>query len=156
MRRQHRGFTYLGLLFAIALVGVVLASVGVVWSAERQREREVELLFIGTQFRNAIASYYERSPGRVKRYPSTLDDLVKDNRFLTIRRHVRRIYVDPMTNAAEWGLVRAPEGGIMGVYSTSEAVPIKQAGFVLQHADLNGKQKYADWQFVYRPPKAGS
>lgn len=147
----QRGFTYLGLLFAVALAGVALAAMGVVWSTERQRQREQELLFVGQQFREAIASYYERSPGMVKRYPAKLDDLLKDNRFLTVRRHLRQIYPDPMTGMREWGLIAAPEGGIMGVHSLSTTASIKRAGFPAELADLEGKSSYAEWRFIYRP-----
>jgi len=150
-RRNQQGFTYLALLFVIALCGVALAAIGIVWSTERQREREQELLFVGDQFRTAIASYYLRSPGLVKRYPAKLDDLLKDSRFLGVKRHLRQIYTDPMTVSAEWGLVTAPEGGIMGVFSTSTKQPIKQARFPDRFADFEGKATYAGWRFVYRP-----
>lgn len=149
--RTQGGFTYLGLLFAVALAGVALAATGVVWSTERQRERERELLFVGQQFRDAIASYYERSPGLVKRYPSKLEDLLKDSRFLTVRRHLRQLYADPMTGNREWAPIAAPEGGIMGVHSLSSAAPVKRHGFPEELADLEGRSSYSDWKFVYRP-----
>ncbi|RTL57709.1 MAG: type II secretion system protein [Rhodocyclaceae bacterium] len=156
MKRQGKlqaGFTYLALLFAVALSGVALAAVGSLWSVERQREKEDELLTIGDQFRAAIASYYERSPGLVKRYPATLDDLAKDNRFLKTQRHLRQVYRDPLTGQNVWGLVSAPEGGIMGVYSLSKAAPMKRSGFALADAEFKGKEKVEDWRFVYRPAK---
>lgn len=149
--RAQGGFTYLGLLFAVALAGLALAATGTVWSMERQRQREAELLFIGQQFRDAIASYYERSPGLVKRYPAKLDDLVKDGRFLMVQRHLRRVYVDPITGTHEWGLVAAPEGGVMGVYSQSSGAPIKRSRFVTVDSDFEGKSAYSEWKFVYRP-----
>lgn len=148
---RQGGFTYLALLFAVAVLGVVLAGAGVLWSVERQREREQELLFIGNQFRTAIRSYYEQSPGTLKRYPMTLSELVKDQRFLGVRRHLRQLYRDPMTGLPDWGLVMAPEGGIMGVYSLSEEKAIKRSGFLVRDAALEGKESYAEWQFVYRP-----
>ncbi|MDD5330557.1 MAG: type II secretion system protein [Sulfuricella sp.] len=147
----QRGFTYLGLLFAVALAGVALAATGMVWSTERQREREKELLFVGGQFRKAIASYYERSPGLVKRYPTKLEDLLKDGRFLTVRRHLTQVYLDPMTGTRNWVLIPAPEGGIMGIFSTSTAASIKRAGFASEFSEFEGKNSYAEWRFVYRP-----
>lgn len=148
---RQRGLTYLAVLFMIALSGIALAAVGTVWSAERQRQREDDLLFVGGQFRAAIASYYERSPGLVKRYPAKLDDLVKDNRFLTVQRHLRQLFPDPMTGAADWGLINAPEGGIMGVYSLDTTATMKRSGFALADAALEGKERYTDWHFEYRP-----
>ena len=62
-----------------------------------QREREQELLFVGSQFRNAFMSYYGATPaGRA--LPAFLEDLVEDNRFPVPRRHLRRVYADPMTS----------------------------------------------------------
>lgn len=49
--RQQKGFTYLGLLFVVALMGIALAATGSLWVVERQREREQELLFVGDQIR---------------------------------------------------------------------------------------------------------
>lgn len=140
----------MGLLFAVALAGVALAATGTLWSTQRQREREQELLFVGDQIRKAIGSYYERSPGTVKKYPAKLDDLLKDNRFIGVQRHLRQHYVDPLTNSKQWGLVAAPEGGVMGVYSLATDTPIKQAGFAERDAEFEGKSRYSDWKFVYR------
>ncbi|MDP3512497.1 MAG: type II secretion system protein [Sulfuritalea sp.] len=148
---RQGGFTYLGLLFAVALAGIVLATTGVVWSTERQREKERELLAIGEEFRRAIGSYYERSPGTVKRYPAKLEDLLKDNRFLGTRRHLRQVYRDPLTGNADWAPIPAPEGGIMGVHSLSTAEPIKQGNFPPRQVEFEGKQSYGEWRFVYRP-----
>lgn len=150
-RCREGGFTYLGLLFAVALAGIVLATTGVLWSTERQRERERELLAVGDEFRHAIGSYYERSPGTVKRYPARLEDLIKDHRFITVQRHLRQVYRDPMTGNADWGVIAAPEGGIMGVQSLSKVEPIKQGNFPTRFAEFEGKRSYADWRFVYRP-----
>jgi type II secretory pathway pseudopilin PulG len=148
---RQGGFTYLALLFSVALSGAALAAVGTWWSHERQREKEAELLDIGNQFRRAIANYYERSPGTVKRYPRKLEELVFDTRYLTIQRHLRRVYRDPVTGEAKWGIVTAPDGGIMGVHSLSEMKPIKTAGFGVHNADLADKSRYSEWRFVYYP-----
>ena len=53
----QRGFTYVGLLLAVALAGVALAAAGTLWSTVAQRDRELELLFVGDQYRRAIGSY---------------------------------------------------------------------------------------------------
>lgn len=151
MPGRQRGFTYLALLFAVAIMGVALAAGGTMWSAEQQREREKDLLFIGHQFRTAIRNYYEQSPGTIKRYPMALEDLVKDNRYLGMKRHLRRIYRDPMTGEPTWGLVMAAEGGIMGIYSLSSEKAIKRSGFSLRDEALEGKERYSEWLFVYRP-----
>jgi hypothetical protein len=126
----------------------------VVWHHEAQRERERELLRIGNEFRTAIGVYYQRSPGSVPRYPEKLEDLMRDDRHLSLQRYLRRIYRDPMTGTGEWGVVSAPQGGIMGVYSRSDGAPVKTGDFDERDAALTGKTHYSDWRFVYTPPNA--
>lgn len=145
------GVTYLGLLFLIAFAGILASTTGVLWSSAQQRWKERELLFVGNEFRRAIQLYYQQTPGTVKRYPAKLEDLLKDTRQLTTQRYLRRLYNDPMTSSQEWGLVEAPGGGIMGVYSKSTATPFKQANFKERDADFEKAKIYADWKFVYVP-----
>ena len=148
---NQRGFTYLAMLFAVAIAGAVVATGSVVWSQETQRDRERELLRIGAEFRRAIGLYYERSPGSVKRYPDDLNDLLLDPRHLSLQRYLRRIYRDPLTGRDEWGLVISPQGGIMGVHSLSDRAPVKSAGFSGDAASFNQAMRYAEWKFVYAP-----
>ncbi len=151
-RNRQTGVTYLAILFAIAVIGVALAVTGINWSQEGQREKERELLYIGNQYRQAIALYYERTPGMVKQYPKKLEDLLTDTRYVTPQHYLRKIYRDPVTNSREWGITMAPEGGIMGVHSLSNAAPIKTANFDYANQAFEGVGKYADWVFAYRPP----
>lgn len=141
---RQAGFTYLVALLLVAATGAGLVGASSLWSQARQREKEAELMWIGEQYKQAIALYYLRSPGAIKRYPQKLEDLLDDRRHLTTARYLRRIYADPITGTTEWGLVKAPGGGIMGVHSLSSAQPIRQ---------LEGAQSYAQWQFVYIPPR---
>lgn len=150
-RGKQTGFTYLAALFMIAILGAVLAATGVVWSTAQQREKERELLLIGQQFREAISQYYEHSPGLLKKYPETLNDLLKDERQLATHRYLRKLFIDPMTKLNKWGLVPAPGGGIMGVYSLSDGKPLKTENFNEKNQDFAGKGKYSEWRFVYRP-----
>jgi type II secretory pathway pseudopilin PulG len=140
--RRQRGFTYLCALLLVALAGAGLAAISELWSHARQREKEAELLWIGNQFKQAIGLYYQRSPGAVKRYPEKLEDLLEDRRFVSTQRYLRRIYPDPMTGKAEWGLISVLGGGIMGVHSLSTTKSIRTTGLVA----------YSDWKFVYEPP----
>ncbi len=145
MRPAQGGFTYLGLLFAIAILGITLSTVGVVWSTQIRRDKEVELLFAGNQIRLAIGRY-QRSGGQ---YPQALTDLLEDKRTPVPRRFLRRIYPDPITNSADWQLILAPEGGIIGVASRSQDKPIKVAGFAQADVAFEKAECYCDWQFVY-------
>ena len=144
---RQGGFTYIGLLLLIAIGGIGLAAVGQVWHTESQREREKELLFVGEQYAMAIGSYYESTPGAVKQYPASLQDLLEDRRFPVVRRHLRRLYRDPMTGGAEWGLVRQ-QGRIVGVHSLSEQRPVKQDGFAEAYSGFIEAKDYRDWKFT--------
>lgn len=145
---RMRGFGYIGLLILVAMMSVALAGAGEVWHTAQQREKEQELLFAGGQFRRAIAQYYANTPGKARRYPLQLEELLKDPRHPGIRRYLRKIYLDPMTGKAEWGLVTGPGGEIYGVYSRSQDVPLKRAGFRLAEKDFEGRTKYSEWVFM--------
>lgn len=153
LAERQRGFTYLGLLFAIALMGVALALTGVVWHAVQKREKERQLLFVGNQFRQAIEAYYKNSPGSAKQFPKELSELLKDSRQLVTRRYLRRIYPDPFTGKAEWGLVKASDDRIMGVFSLSEDDPVKKSNFRDADKEFEGKMRYTEWRFVYNAPQ---
>ncbi len=147
----NRGYTYLGLLMLIALMGTALAQVGMVWHTDAQRNREAELLFIGGEFRRAIGSYFESAPppdGK-KEFPEKLEELLEDERFLPPRRHLRRLYRDPMTGDFEWGLVLSSDKRIAGVHSLSQDKPIKRAGFGAVAESFALAEAYADWKFNY-------
>lgn len=144
----QRGFGYLLLLFALAAVGLLLAGAGQVWHSAAQREKETELLFVGGQFANAIASYYERTPGAAKQYPAQLADLLEDRRWPVPLRHLRKLYRDPLTGDPEWGLVRVG-GRIVGVHSRSAARPFRTAfqGRYGRYAAFAGALRYDQWVF---------
>ena len=144
------GFTYLGVLFVIALMSAALAAIAIVWSTYSKREREAELLFIGGEFRDAITRYIASTPGAAQ-FPMTLEELIEDKRFPYVRRHLRKIYVDPMTRKTEWGLVQVPGGGIVGVYSLSDDAPISEPVLPGQVSAAAPAQKYSDWKFVIDP-----
>ena len=64
MKRRQGGFSYLFLLFLVALLGVTLvASTQASW-IESKRDKEAELLFAGHEIRKAIDSYYKATPTR--------------------------------------------------------------------------------------------
>lgn len=150
--RNSGGFTFLGLMMVIAIMGIALLAVGEVWHTAQKREKEQTLLFVGDQFRSAIHSYYLHAPPANKRqpYPSSLEDLLKDPRYPTTQRYLRQLYPDPIRGSVEWGLLKKGEG-IYGVYSLSEETPIKQSNFRLADKDLEGKSKYSEWLFMYVP-----
>lgn len=141
---RQRGFTYIALLIGVAVIGAVLAAVGQVWHTMLQREHEKDLLFVGNQFRQAIHRYYLSN----QRFPARLEDLVQDDGKVAVKRHLRKIFFDPMTGKADWGTVKLPNGQIVGVYSLSEEKPLKTAGFRTRDAGFKDKKKYSEWLFI--------
>ena len=143
-----KGFTYVGFLIFVAIAGAGLAAFAEIASHAAQREKEAELLFRGGQYRDAIASYFRKE----QRYPKALAELLEDKRYPMPVRHLRRLYRDPLTGSAEWGLVEAPQGGVMGVYSRSDDKPIKTANFSIPNQGFEEAASYADWKFIHSPP----
>lgn len=145
------GFTLLGLLFMIAIMGITLAAAGTLWHTASQRQKEQDLLFAGDQFRRAIESFWNMPlpEGTPRRLPKNFDELIEDRRFPQTVRHLRRIYPDPMTRSEEWGVVKGPDGGIAGVYSLSEGEPFKRANFPSAYQAFDGQPAYSGWKFVF-------
>jgi type II secretory pathway pseudopilin PulG len=151
--RQH-GFAYLGLLVAIAIMGLVQAGLCEAWHADARREKEQQLLFAGGELRAALESYYLRSPPGSLRQPLRLEDLLADARKPSTERHLRKLYPDPVSGKAEWGLIRGAGGEIHGVHSLSDQTPLKQGGFDRANRRFAGAQKYSEWVFMAAPTRS--
>ena len=125
-----RGYSYLAVLFLVALTAAGLAALGQAWSTAAQRERERELLFRGGEIARAIAAYARATPNPPEQYPKSLDDLVLDKRSLVPRRHLRRAYEDPFTGKVDWELVPEPgqPGAFSAVRSRSEIALLREVG----------------------------
>ena len=107
---------------------------------------------MGEHYRRAIERYYRNGPSQ---YPRRLEDLLRDPRQQGLERYLRTLYSDPVSGSQRWGTVKAPDGGIMGVYSLAGGRPFKTAGFSEAEADFQGAATYRDWKFVFpasRPP----
>lgn len=113
--RRERGYSYLAVLFLVALTAAGLAALGQAWSTAAERERERELLFRGAEIARAIAAYAQATPNPPQQYPRSLDDLLSDHRGLRLRHHLRRAYADPFTGEPDWELVAEP--GQPGAFS---------------------------------------
>lgn len=157
--RRQSGFTYILLLFVVAIAGVALAGAGQWWSLNSKREKETQLRFAGGQIAIALKSYADAGmrlnppstasvanstsvpSARGRAYPHRLEELLEDRRFEPAMRHLRRLYFDPMTGAADWVPIR--EGTtIVGVHSRSQATPLGTSAEKEKHAG-----KYSDWEF---------
>ena len=158
LRSGGRGFTYLGVMFLVALLSLTAALASVVLGTEQQRADERELVFAGRQFQAAIERYQSRAPANAAaRYPRELGDLLRDTRTVQIERPLRRIYIDPMTRRTEWGLIRGADGGIVGVHSLSERRPMAGTLLAASFAGVEAAgvaSSYSAWRFI--APSAGT
>ncbi|AFI84475.1 secretion system X pseudopilin PulG-like protein [Methylophaga nitratireducenticrescens] len=145
----NRGFILLGMLCLLVISGYILTQASAKWSDVVKREREQELLKVGDTIRKSIGSYYNATPGVVKQYPPNLQALLYDDRFPMPKRHIRKLYIDPVTQREGWGIVVAPNGGVMGVNSLSGEKPFKRKNFRPIYQDFEDKDYYGEWYFVY-------
>ncbi len=146
---REAGFTYVAMLFAVALISVGLGLAVPIYSEQVRREREQELIRVGTLYVEAIRNYYLSSPGSVRMYPRRLEDLILDARFVGTRRHLRKLYWDPIMRSAQWGVVPAPDGGVAGVYSRSEQAPLLARPLLVGSQSIAPPARYSDLKFVF-------
>ncbi|MEC4590288.1 hypothetical protein VPG91_04755 [Nitrospirillum amazonense] len=154
IRPDEAGFTYLGLLIILAIIGVVAAASLQAGALMQRRQAEESLLDIGSDFRTALRSYADSTPAGLPRSPRTLQDLVRDPRYPGVRRYLRRVPPDPLGGDQPWGLVMSPDGaGIIGIYSRAPGHPIKQDNFPAAYQDFRNRDSYADWVFTQAPAR---
>lgn len=148
-RQRQRGFTYLGLIILVAILGLVGAAGLKMGSLLQRQAAEQELLDIGAQFSDALYSYAAATPAGQPQQPPNLAALLRDPRYPQVRRHLRKLFTDPITGRAEWGLLYQPgSNGIIGVHSLSKAVPLKVGNFEARFAGLEGKTHFSEWHFM--------
>lgn len=158
------GFTYIALLAAIVIIGISLAATAKYWAHISLREKEEELLFRGEQYVFAIRSYYLAGarPGVQPQLTPNIDDLLKDSRFGTPRRHLRQKFKDPITGEDFVLLRDRRTRAIVGVRSRSDKEPLKKANFPVtgireldeMYKTFEGKTRYSEWRFIFIPPQA--
>jgi type II secretory pathway pseudopilin PulG len=136
-------------MFSIVIIGIGLSVIGPSWKTAKKIEREEELIFRGKEIVDAIAVFYNGSPGQ-KAFPARLEDLLKDPRYPTTKRYLRKPYKDPITNS-DWMLILDANQRIRGVRSKSEEEPLKKANFSDEFKNFDGKTKYSEWVFEYMP-----
>lgn len=148
-KRPDAGFTYLGLLMLLAILGIVSATAVQLGSVVHRRAAEETLLNVGNEFSRALESYRSATPAGQPDEPPSLQDLLKDPRFPGVVRHLRKLYADPITGQQDWGILRSEESKhIVGVFSLSDAKPIKIANFDTRWQDFAGKFSYQEWVFT--------
>ena len=91
------GFMLLAVLFLVAVLMIGLAVAAPQIAKSIQRDRELELIHRGEQYKRAIKLYYKKYGA----YPTTMDQLVNTNQI----RFLRKRYTDPLTGKDDWKLV---------------------------------------------------
>jgi type II secretory pathway pseudopilin PulG len=154
-RDAARGFTYLGVMFIVAVLGMTAALAGSTWSFVARRERESELMYIGREYRLAIERYRADHAGQPQPYPSRLEQLLGNREGLVVKRYLRRLYPDPIDTGLPWVLLTTPQGGIVGLHSASARAPLRrQALYADETIDFAAAKSYRDWVFSARSPAA--
>lgn len=151
--RAVQGFSYPIVMFALVTFGLGLAAFGESWERQANRDKERELIRTGAEVAQAIERYYLRSPGTIKTFPGSLEDLLEDKRFPGIERHLRRLPRDPFTRKQAWGIVTAPDGGIAGIYSLHNGKPLTTVPVVAGPALLEPAERYDAWKFIFNPDR---
>jgi type II secretory pathway pseudopilin PulG len=169
--RSSAGFTYIAALVMVVIMGIMITRATQSWTMRAKRAREAELIYQGTQVRDALRRWYNvkydtkgvvsvldskrpLKPGG----PRELADLLKGSELQKVRYLRPSSMKDPMTGK-DWTLVKDGAQSIIGVSSSSELAPLKQANFPsdLEPGDFEGKKKYSEWVFIYnRAPKPAS
>lgn len=132
---NQNGFTYILALTVVMIMGIMLGLVGQSWKTVKQREQEKELLFRGSQIKEAIENWYNPKytvpgvQGRTRHPLMDLKDLLQDPYSLSKMRFLPhhyateldandkcapdcaklKVYQDPMTGK-EWTVIRGSIG----------------------------------------------
>ena len=149
--RREAGFSYVIVMFLVAVLSIISVRALETTLTRERRDKEAQLIEVGTAYKNAIRQYYEGAPGTAKSYPAKLEDLLQDLRLTRPTRPLRKLYRDPITGSSQWGLVLDANDHVTGVYSLSNGKPFKQDGFADDLVSFKGAQRYSDWKFVYSP-----
>jgi general secretion pathway protein G len=123
--RLRRGFTLIELLVVLAIVALLLTLAVPRYFGSLEKSKEAVLKENLFQLRDAIGKYY----GDKGKYPETLDALASE-------RYLRKVPVDPITEAANTWVAVAPEdrtkGGVFDVKSGAQGKAVDGTA-------------YADW-----------
>jgi type II secretory pathway pseudopilin PulG len=134
---NRNGFTFLATIFIVMIMGIMLGLTGQSWKTIMKREREKELIFRGSQIKEAIENWNNLKytvpgvPPRAAVHPlNDLKDLLQDPYTLTPMRYLPhnyaaavddknpkcapncaklKVYQDPMTGK-EWTIIRGTVG----------------------------------------------
>lgn len=146
MSHGERGFTLVIVLIALGILAAGAAVVVPAWAHDAKRAQQHDFARAGQAYADAIARFRNASPGTVKQWPHSIDDLLIDRRYLAPVRHLRKPYADPINNNLPFVEVRNLQGRLVGVRSGSDApivgVATGSSGQALPHV-----RRYSEWVF---------
>jgi len=158
-RTGSGGFTYLSLMILVAIIALVAAASLKLGSVLQRSKAEMALLDIGAAFSDALKSYADATPPGQPPQPPSLRELLKDPRFPGTRRHLRKLFVDPVTGKPQWGVVYLGDKvGVLAVYSLSNDKPVKIGNFPTRFSGFESKNHISEWKFTMAsdPPGAAT
>jgi len=88
------GYVLLAVIFLTVVLLVSLAIAAPKIAKSIQRDKEMETIHRGEQYKRAIKLYYQK----FGTYPTSIDQLVETNEV----RFLRKKYTDPLTGKADW------------------------------------------------------
>ena len=90
----EEGYVLVAVIFLLAILVLTMAVAAPMVRKDLQRDREVETMERGLQYKRAIQLYYRK----FQSYPPNIDALVMTNQI----RFLRKRYKDPMTGKDDW------------------------------------------------------
>lgn len=93
-RPDEEGYVLVAVIFLLAILILSMAVAAPMVRKNLQRDREVETMERGLQYKRAIQLYYRK----FQAYPPNIDALVMTNQI----RFLRKRYKDPMTGKDDW------------------------------------------------------
>ncbi|MCX6582775.1 MAG: prepilin-type N-terminal cleavage/methylation domain-containing protein [Candidatus Aminicenantes bacterium] len=116
-KKTEKGFTLLEMIVVVVIIAVLAAVAVPMVETSVKREKEIELRRSLRTIRTAIDDYKKfvednniKMDEDTYNYPEELEDLVKGIEYKDekaeekIKKFLRSIPIDPMTNTTEWGM----------------------------------------------------
>lgn len=100
----EEGYILIAVLFLVALVLIGLAVAAPRMAQSIQRDKEIELVHRGEQYKRAIKLYYRKFGA----YPTSIDQLLNTNNI----RFLRKRYTDPITGKDDWRMIHLGEAKV--------------------------------------------
>ena len=148
--QKQTGLAYLAVLFLVAAIALSMAVVTQNQDTQLKREKEQDWLYVGKQYERAIASYYQLSPNGLKALPNNVDDLLTDKRFVAPVHHLRKAYLDPLTNQ-QWVQLMNEDNQLTGVVSTlPQAILSSTIVHTFQANQAGTIARYSDVRFEFK------